>query len=224
MTAASGPLSSSVPFFIRAARTEDTPNLEACYRAFLNSQHAISGFGVQNPSFDLSRYVADKLASPQGAVFVAEVNGRVVGVADCSVRFPGGMTPRPTGRGLRRLIGWGLRRLRAINTSPRNFVEPEVVGYLNNYFVEAALRSQGIGTALLTHCVKHLREACNVKTIFAHVLASNLASMRALERCGFVQHNITMRNGVDHLKPCERTPSVKQQELVPVSKAHSPNE
>jgi ribosomal protein S18 acetylase RimI-like enzyme len=166
---------------VRRATLADADALCRLYPLFLDSQFAMEPFARRNPDFDVRRYVVARLTDPAFTVFVAEVDGEVVGFSDCSVR-PTQARPslemggvRPFLRSLARRVLW---------TPPNSYVLPFVEGYLHNSFVHPDFRGHRLGFELSRVRVEELR-ARGAERIRVHTFAKNERAQRVFTSNGF---------------------------------------
>ncbi|MDH3452884.1 MAG: GNAT family N-acetyltransferase [Gammaproteobacteria bacterium] len=152
---------------IRAREPHDRPAILACMREMQNWERTIDArlAAADDVIERLWREILQDCDVFHGTIFVAELDGRVVG-------YIGVLTHVPQD-----------------HTDEIDYVYAQVTDLV----VLEQFRSQGIGTALLAQAKKHARDA-GVHWLRINVLAGNPAAAALYRRCGFRDREIVLEH------------------------------
>jgi ribosomal protein S18 acetylase RimI-like enzyme len=156
-------------FTIRPYRPEDRPQVEHCFAELTNYEHALDKFTVPGEpvAAPYMNWLLEECAQNQGAIFVAEADGRIAGFVSIYVEHS-----------------------KDITVSLNEYL------HISDLVVLAEYRGQGIGSTLLARAEAYAREI-GQKVLKLHVLANNEDALSVYHRFGLQPHLLSMLKELD---------------------------
>jgi ribosomal protein S18 acetylase RimI-like enzyme len=166
---------------IRPAITADLDRLMELFQQEVAYQWQINPFFKLSPSFDCKRFVEGKLHKSNEQLLVADRSGTLAGYIDVRARVTA--PPRVAEKNI-------ISRLLALAAAPVR-IHPDVIGWIDDCYVERQFRGQGIGSALVREGLSWLNTRGAARVELA-VSASNGTGKAFWEKQGFSASRVLM--------------------------------
>jgi len=163
------------------ATVVDLSRLIVLFQQEIAYQRQINPFFDLSPDFDWRHFVEVKLNNPNERILLAERSGLLLGYIDTRVRLP-----KQSSAAKQSIMSRLVRR-----EAPPSLVLPPAVGWIEDCYVSAQFRRQGVGSALVQEAVG-LLHAQGVTRIELAVSAANGNGRAFWEKQGFTASRLLM--------------------------------
>ncbi|GAA5507267.1 GNAT family N-acetyltransferase [Novipirellula caenicola] len=174
---------------VRTAVDGDTAELAGLFRDQAEYQQQLSPHFEIIEGFDWSTLVSKKLKQHESAIFVCQCDQTIVGYI--SVRH----MRRNGGRSKRDLRGWIHQWIRSRPNRPITPIQARNYGFVEDWYVAADWRQQGIGRRLWEAARKWFEQR-ETKEIDTTIWVDNEPSIQVFEHLGFAPVRVMMRKSL----------------------------
>jgi len=165
--------------FIRPASQQDLIQLAELVRYQVENQQTLAGNFQLQPDVDWYGYVAARIGQKDTQLFVAERKGELVGFTLVRIMRQGQMAPVSRVRFAARQL------LRSFSQESR------LAGFMEDIFVVANARNEGIASELARSAMRWLRNR-HVNELQAIIRADNEATLNLSQKMGFEPIKLTL--------------------------------
>lgn len=172
---------------IRTAEGRDLGRLARMVRQHIERQHELADGAFElEPEIDWRRLASSRLERENACLFVAEVDGRLVGYVDARLIGAAVATKRSLRRSIRSLLQVSSAR------EPARIVRRRCLGVIEEVYVEPEERRRGVALELAGAAIDWL-EAAGAGDIEVSVWAANQASQSLASKLGFRPARLVLR-------------------------------